>query len=155
MIKENLEKLEFLIPGVPKPKQSARFFGFKTAEGKVKIKSYQKTEVKDTEANIGYIVHSSLPENHIPWDCAIGVEVKFVFPIPSNFTKKKMLELEAGKIFYKTTKPDLTDNLMKGLMDALSGIVFKDDARIAKVFGTEKIFGEVPRTEIIFYKLLE
>ena len=49
----------------------------------------------------------------------------------------------------------LTDNLMKGLMDALSGIVFKDDARIAKVFGTEKIFGEVPRTEIIFYKLEE
>lgn len=146
--------LNFTILGVPKPKQSARFFGFNNGKGKVQIKSYQKQEVKDTEANIGYQVASQLPADHIPWDVAIGVEVKFVFPLPSNFSKKKLEELRAGKIFYKTTKPDLTDNLMKGLMDALSGIVFTDDARIAKVFGTEKIFGEVPRTEITF-KLLE
>jgi len=54
-------------------------------------------------------------------------------------------------VIYKTTKPDLVDNLMKGLFDAMKGVVFIDDALVCKT-ETEKIYGLVPCTIIDIYE---
>lgn len=123
-------KLEIL--GIPQPKQSARFRIQKTAR-KSFVRSYQKVEVIQNERNIAFDVKSQLPKGFIPFRTALGVKVTFVFPPLKGWSKKKLEQLEAGTKFYKTTKPDLTDNLMKGTMDAMNGIVFTDDAVIAKV----------------------
>jgi Holliday junction resolvase RusA-like endonuclease len=85
-------------------------------------------------------------------DEAIGVKVLFVFPPLKSWSKKKRLELESGAIIYKITKPDLTDNLMKGLFDAMNGISFTDDSRVCKV-ESEKIYGLIPRTEVELYTI--
>ena len=143
--------MKLVIKGIPQPKQSARF-SVKKIGNKVIAKSYQNAEVKQNERNIAYDVKSQLPKGFIPFNVAIGVKVLFVFPPLSSFSKKKISEIESGKIFYKETKPDLTDNLMKGTCDAMNGIVYVDDARICRV-ETEKIYGMVPRTEIEFYVL--
>jgi len=139
-------KLEIL--GIPQPKQSARFKIQKTSRGSF-VRSYQNDEVKQNERNIAFDVKSQLPKGFIPFKSALKVKITFVFPPLKNWTKKKLDALEAGEKFYKTTKPDLTDNLMKGTMDAMNGIIFTDDAIIAKV-ESEKIFGSVPRIEIEF-----
>ena len=69
-----------------------------------------------------------------------------------TFTKAQRKLIEDGGIVYKDTKPDITDNLMKGVADALEGIVYVNDSRICKV-ASQKIFGVKPRIEIKFYTL--
>lgn len=143
--------IELIIKGIPQPKQSARFRSFRMGEKNI-VQSYQTKEVKDNERNIKYDVKTQLPQGFIPFNVAIGVKVLFVFPPLSSWSKKKMMQLTQGDTIYKDTKPDLTDNLMKGTMDALNGIVFTDDARIASV-ESKKIYGLVPRIELVFFEL--
>ena len=139
--------VEFKILGIPTPKQSARFYA-KNFGGKTMIKSFQKKEVVEKERNIAFDVRSQLPEGFIPYDCPLSIEVLFVFPPLSSMNKATKLAIENGEIIYKPTKPDLQDNLMKGLSDAMNGIVFIDDSRICKV-KSQKIYGLIPRTEVI------
>lgn len=97
--------------------------------------------------SLAYDVKNKLPKGFKPFDVAISVKALFVFPPLKSFSKKKLKEIEEGKIFYKSTKPDLADNLMKGTMDALNGIAFIDDSLISKV-EREKIYGLIPRIEL-------
>ncbi len=138
--------MKFKILGIPQSKQSARFRSMKMGN-KTIVKSYQKKEVVENERNIAFDIKSQLPSDFVPFDGPVSVKVTYVFPPQSNWTKKKMAELQAGKVFYKTTKPDLTDNLNKGLFDAMNGIVFVDDSRIC-LNESRKIYGLVPRTEV-------
>lgn len=143
--------IKLIIKGIPQPKQSVRFRSFRMGDKNI-VQSYQKKEVIDNERNIKYDVKSQLPLDFVPFDKAIGVRGLFVFPPLSSWSKKKKQQLTDGEVIYKDTKPDLTDNLMKGTMDALNGLVFTDDSRICAV-ETKKIFGFVPRIELEFYLL--
>ena len=109
------------------------------------IRKYQpkaNTEYKDY---LKYMAMSQLKEKYL-------IEYAPVFPIgpvhvhtcvytfaylKSHSKKKRALD-----ILYKDTKPDLIDNLFKGLGDALSGVIWKDDAQIAKCSNLEKRFGD-------------
>lgn len=137
--------------GEPTSKQSARFRGFMKGK-KVIVQSYQKKEIKDMEKATKYKALSQLPADHELYDSAIGVKVLFVFTPLKSWTKAKEQQLKDGLKIYKDTKPDLTDNLMKGVFDALEKVVFTNDSRVAKV-ESEKIYGFEPRTEITFYEL--
>lgn len=130
----------FKILGVPKPKQSMKF----TKKGF----SYQPKEVKEQERNLKWDIKSQLPEGHTPYDGPLQLSVTFVFPPPAGWSKAKMGLLQQGVKFYKDTKPDLQDNLMKGVCDAMEGIVYTNDSRICKLTGSEKIYGMVPQTII-------
>lgn len=143
--------MKFKILGIPQPKQSARFriqkFGNKTF-----VKSYQKKEVVQNEMNLALDVKSQLSPDFVPFDCALKAKVLYVFPPLKGFSKAKLNALSAGTKIYKDTKPDLQDNLNKGLFDALEGIVYIKDSLICKV-ECEKIYGLVPRIEIEFEAL--
>lgn len=146
------KKIKVKILGIPKPKQSARFAIRKGENGSTFLQKYQTKEVVENERNIAFDVKSQLPDGFKPFSEAMKVKALFVFPPLKGFSKSKLSALAAGAILYKTTKPDLTDNLMKGTMDALNGIVFSDDAVIAEV-ESKKIYGLVPRIELEFEKL--
>lgn len=139
------------IKGIPQPKQSFRYRTVNTG-GKSFAQAYQTKEVKATAADVRTQVLEQLEEGFIPFDCPLSMRAKFVFPFTKSFSKKKLKEAAEGKIFYKDTKPDITDNLMKGLCDAMEGIVFINDSRICKV-NSEKIYGNVPRIEILLTEL--
>lgn len=143
--------LEFIILGIPQPKQSARFRVAKFG-GKSAVVSYQSKKVKDAERNIAYDIKSQLPDGFVPIDGPVHAEVTFFFPPLKGWSKKKVQEMEDGAVIYKDTKPDLTDNLMKGLFDAMQGIVFIDDSRVASVV-SKKLYSSTPRTEIVLYEL--
>ena len=145
-------QVSFEILGIPVPKQSARHriagFGNKRF-----VQSYQSKEVRDAERNIAYDVKSQLPEGFAPYTGPISAKVVFVFPPLKSWSKKKLQELTIPNArIYKDTKPDLTDNLMKGLFDAMEGIVFVNDSQVARV-ESMKIYGEIPRTEVIITEL--
>lgn len=50
------------------------------------------------------------------------------------------------KVIYHTKKPDL-DNLIKGIKDALKGIIYRDDSQIIHLIAS-KDYGSTPRVEI-------
>jgi len=136
------------ILGIPFPKQSFRFT-------KTGIK-YQPAKVKKAEESIKMQIIQQLPKDFEPFDKGVIIErLLFVFPPLKGFSKKKMKELEEGKKIYKTTRPDLTDNLLKGLMDAMEGIVFVNDSQICEIKNIKKIYGLKPRTEIILREVEE
>jgi len=132
--------MTFEILGIPKPKQSARFF---VMNGRVA--SHQSKKVKDNEADVRTQVMNQLEKDFVPFDCPLMVTVLFQFPPPKSFSKKKLKQIEDGEVIYKETKPDLTDNLMKGLFDALEGILFINDSRICKV-SSVKFYSFTPKT---------
>lgn len=144
-------KLHLKILGTPQPKQSARFrvqkFGNKTF-----VKSYQKEEVVNQERNFAFDAKSQLPENFQLFSGPVKLRALFVFPPLKSFSKSKLNILASGGIIYKDTKPDLQDNLCKGVCDALEGIVFNNDSQIVEV-SSRKIYGTVPCVELIFEEL--
>lgn len=68
--------------------------------------------------------------------CGVMLQVAFFFDRPKS-TKDGAA---------KTTKPDL-DKLVRGLLDALTGIAFEDDAQVLQCFST-KSYSSPARTEI-------
>lgn len=144
-----IQTLSLEILGIPKPKQSARFRIMKNKAGKQFISSYQKKDVVDNEANIGYTVIQQLPEGFIPFDCPIHMDVEFVFPTPKSMSKKLKYLISEGVRVYKDTKPDLPDNCSKGVVDSLAGIVFVNDSRIASMKAV-KYYGLIPKIIIKF-----
>ena len=144
--------IKLTILGIPQPKQSAKFRALKMGN-KTFVKSYQPKSVVDNERNIAYDIKTQLNPDFKPFNCPIGIKALFVFPPLKSWSKKQLALLESGATIYKPTKPDLTDNLMKGLCDAMTGIVYIDDALICSVGGTDKIYGFVPRIEIEIYTL--
>jgi len=66
-----------------------------------------------------------------------AVEVRVIF----NFKKAKTC-----KLVKCTKRPDL-DNLLKGVLDALNGVAFKDDSQVTRIV-SEKNFSETDNIEI-------
>ena len=139
------------ILGIPQPKQSARFRVQKFGN-KAFVKSYQKKEVIENERNFAFDAKSQLPEDFEVMTGPLKVRALFVFPPLKSFNKSKLNILASGGVIYKDTKPDLQDNLMKGCVDALEGIIFLNDSQICEV-SSRKIYGTVPRVEFVFEKL--
>lgn len=72
-------------------------------------------------------------------------KLAYVFSYPQSINAiQKQYQAIHGKL-HKNTKPDLADNLKKLLFDAMSGIVFYDDARIISEDGVEKYYDGEPR----------
>jgi Holliday junction resolvase RusA-like endonuclease len=80
----------------------------------------------------------------------------FVLPKPASRTRRK----DAGRKLYISVKPDL-DNLAKALLDALTGLAWRDDAQVADliltktyvVTGPDGVPIEQPRVDVIVTEL--
>lgn len=72
---------------------------------------------------------TQIPSGHKPWDCPV-----LVTKIIVRRTRPK-----SNKDPYPHKRPDL-DNLEKAFFDALSGMVYVDDARIVKKVEPQKIW---------------
>ena len=134
--------MKLTILGKPKQKQGFMF----TMTGH----RYKKKDVAEAEQNIRTQVINQIPKDFKLWDCPIEVKsILYVFPILTSFPKWKRDLIKSGTIIHKSTKPDLTDNLQKGLFDALEGIIYVNDSLICKIGSLDKIYGDKPRTEVI------
>jgi len=148
----NRQPVTLTILGTPMPKQGDRQRIAKGSGGQF-IQHYKTSKVRNMENDIKAQATRQLPKDFAPFDEPIGIKAKFVFPPLKSFPKYKLEKIEGGIRMYKDTKPDLTDNLMKGLCDALEGILYVNDSRICSV-ETEKVYGRVPRTEVEVFQLV-
>uniref|UniRef100_A0A6M3LAW8 Putative endodeoxyribonuclease n=1 Tax=viral metagenome TaxID=1070528 RepID=A0A6M3LAW8_9ZZZZ len=88
----------------------------------------------------------------IPLDCPIRVEIVARFSIPKSASKWWKEAALAG-VIRPTKKPDY-DNIEKGIGDALSGVIWRDDALV--VSGRcEKVYSETPGVRITITPLSE
>lgn len=130
--------LKLSFPTEPVPVQSARFYHV----GKF-IRSYQPEKIKSFKQLLKIYALEQLPDDFKLIDSPISIEVDFVFLPPQSLRKKDLKRIEDGEIVYKDKKPDITDNLMKGTVDALTKVVWTDDSRIVQV-KSRKRYGTAP-----------
>lgn len=138
------KSIDLIIPTDPRSKQSARF---SIQNGK--LHSHKDSKVVAKENEILYLLKDQIPKDwELFRDKPLKATCLFVFPPVEKLTNKKHTKLlESGEIFYKVTKPDLTDNLPKLIFDVLEGIVMDNDSRICSM-ESHKIYGLEPRYEI-------
>jgi Holliday junction resolvase RusA-like endonuclease len=78
----------------------------------------------------------------------LRVDIDAYFPYPKSMSKKNR-ELTR----YHINKPD-KDNLEKLVLDALNGVIYKDDSCVCSGL-TQKFYSETPRIEIRIRRLDE
>jgi len=81
---------------------------------------------------------------------AVNMNIIYAFRRPKSLSKKERNEIDGGKNIPKTTKPDI-DNLTKAILDALNGIVWKDDAQVAQI-NIQKIWSAKDQIEVEYGK---
>ena len=138
--------LKLYFGGEPKAVQSFRY----TKSGM----RYQPSAVTDWKTYIRLTAEQQLPPGFVLLNSPLLVHAVFTFSAPRSWSKKKLSMLARGGRFYKTTKPDLTDNLMKGLIDALSGIIWLQDQQICEV-RSSKLYGMQPGTRLEVFEIAD
>lgn len=76
----------------------------------------------------------------LPLEGPLRLTAVFQFPRPRSHYRGKSQELKAGAPLFKASKPDVS-KLVRAVEDALTGIVYCDDARIA-IIETQKVYAD-------------
>jgi Holliday junction resolvase RusA-like endonuclease len=144
------EGLKIVVYGKPIGQARPRFFTRKGKNGKTFAGAFNPQESEAVK--FGMSVRSQLPAGFVPMDGPIAISARFVVPIPASATKKKRAAMADGTEL-PAKRPDL-DNYLKFLKDSLSKVVWSDDSQVCRFYEPcEKVYGEIPRTEIEVFKL--
>jgi Holliday junction resolvase RusA-like endonuclease len=128
----------------PEPQGSAKGFAFQRNNGKLgvsitsdnsKLKPYRHAVAQVASIAVRDI-GESLPM--APKHEAVMLELDFYFQKPDSVSKKR---------FFPVVKPDI-DKLARSTFDALTGILFADDAQVVEV-KVRKYYGTPERVEVI------
>lgn len=93
---------------------------------------------------------SDVHQRAVPFTCPVQVNLLVGVQIPASWPKKKQAQAMAGEIF-PTSKPDL-DNSIKSVFDAMSGVVYKDDAQVVTTV-TKKRYREAPGLWVTVFQI--
>ena len=89
-----------------------------------------------------------LPKTFRPYDCPVALTVNFSFALPPSCAHGRRLIQERGVEFWKETRPVLTDQLLKDLGRALTGIVWTRKTRVCRI-AAAKTYGAKPGITVI------
>ena len=125
-------------------------FGEPVAQGRPKfarhgnfVQTYDPKKSVDYKSRVLAAALEVRPEK--PLDMPLSVTIKAYRSIPKSMSKKKADQAMIGEI-RPTTKPDI-DNIVKGVKDALKGVIWRDDSLVVNLVAC-KWYGETPRVEI-------
>ena len=141
-------KLSFTVHGSPIAQPRPKAQGVMSRAGRVYAHVYEPgkadSPARQWKSDIKYMAIRAR-EGPALWQGAVELAVTFFLPRPAKYCRKK----DPVGALPCLTKPDL-DNLIKGVKDALSGIIYKDDKQIWRE-RVEKFYHEIgsgPRAEI-------
>jgi Holliday junction resolvase RusA-like endonuclease len=143
--------ITLIFDGVPQAVQSMRVAN----RGKFIIK-YQPKKQIDWKESLRVQARMQLPEDFkMICDAPVIIhQLDFIFPIVSTLSSKLVKRINNGEMVYKISRPDVSDNLNKGILDALTGIVWKDDALIVDCH-PRKYYGLEPKTILVFEQITQ
>lgn len=135
-----MREVKLYINSAPIPQKRHRHNGNKTYDPLAGVKKAYK--------NVIQVQMNQFLEHSEHMLCGpIHVTINFFMPLPNSKSSRKT------KGLYHIQKPDI-DNLLKFILDTMSGVVYADDAYIFKIEST-KFYSTQPRTEIILREVLQ
>lgn len=130
--------IEFTIYGEPVAQGRPRF---STAGGFAK--AYDPPDSREYKKYVKLLASQNRP--HTPIDGPVSLKLVIYRPLLKSMSKKKKAEAVAGT-FRPIKKPDV-DNVAKGIMDAMTGIIWQDDKQVVSL-QVSKYYSEQPRVEV-------
>jgi Holliday junction resolvase RusA-like endonuclease len=131
-------------------------YGEPTAQGRPRFttvaghaKAYDPAKSRDYKQLVRLAAVEVKPEK--PLECALSLVVSVYRSMP-KMSKKKREQAIAGDL-RPTTRPDL-DNIIKGIKDALKGIIWRDDSQVVNILA-DKWYGESPRVEVTIEEIVQ
>lgn len=123
-----MPKFSFTVHGVPQPKGSTKSFAFKRKDGTLGTKTTSDNDnLRPWADTVGWVARET---GIRPTKEPVCVEINFWLPRPKGHFGKKGLRPSAP--LEHTTKPDL-DKLIRGALDALTHLVWKDDSQVVSI----------------------
>lgn len=140
----------------------ARIFGLPVAQGRPRafkmpsgqIRVYDPATARDWKRTVQAQVITQRPP--MPVEGPLKMALDFILPRPQSLPKREQ---------FPTRRPDLS-NMLKAIEDALTGIVYRDDAQIvrleiAKDYGPapgvliriERVYASAPQPELVTSQL--
>ena len=116
-----IPKLELFVPGRPAPQGSKRHVGNGVMLESSKAVAAWRTTIA---------WHAAQAYREPPLDGALCVHLEFVMPRPKSLPKSKPTPAH-------TKKPDI-DKLARAVMDALTGVVWRDDSQVTDMHPTKR-----------------
>lgn len=123
--REEYQTISLVLMGEPMSKQSVRA----TKSGHF----FQPKKYVDREKDYRKQIERQLPAGFTPFQEEVHIlKMHIVYSPLKAFQKQKgvMEKIRNGEMVKKLTKPDLPDNCKKLVLDAMSGLVYKDDSII-------------------------
>ena len=141
--------IEFFVPGTPRPAGSKRGFPVKGRDGRVHVAMTDSSGAKGKSWRVACVAAVTEVWHDDPISEPIRLEVEFVMPRPGTHFGKRKGEpyLKPDAPTRHTAKPDAT-KLLRALEDALTGVVWKDDAQVVEQF-VSKRYGPRPGANVI------
>jgi Holliday junction resolvase RusA-like endonuclease len=142
------EPITFFVPGIAKPAGSKRGFALKKGgvfTGRVVITDDCKKS-RDWKTDVQRAAAEAY--NGEPLTGALHLTLRFIVPRPKGHygSGKNAANVKTGAPAHPTTKPDAT-KLVRGVEDALTAILWRDDALIVTQHVTKR-YGDRPGVEI-------
>lgn len=123
-------KLTFFVPGIPAPGGSKRFVGHSKKTGRAILIDAAGERNKNWRSIVGLVGAAEMREKAVlSFTGPLRVRFDFILPRRKSDLNSKG-EVKASAPFYHTTKPDAL-KLARSTEDALTGIVWADDAQTA------------------------
>lgn len=129
--------IQFTIPGKIEPQARPRF------DSRNK-RAYTTTKSSQFKRWVQAHAERHKPREPITEPLRLEVTV-YMVPPKKYHTKPKQALIASGQLL-PTTKPDL-DNLVKGIKDGITGIIWHDDAQIVELV-VRKFYDMQPRAEV-------
>ena len=132
--------MEIVIYGEPVPQGRPKFASF---GGHVHAYDPQKSKNYKQLVRFWVTQHLKKMDGWKPQENALCVVLTFYMGIPTSWTKKRKLEASQGQI-RPIKKPD-TDNLIKSVTDACTGLLWVDDAIITDLSARKRYTADLAR----------
>lgn len=117
--------ITFIVPGVPVGKGRPRF-----ARQGAFVRAFTPEKTASYE-NLVKLAAAGAMAGRVPMDGAADVSIALYVTPPASWSQKKQRAALAGEVM-PTSKPDM-DNVVKGIFDAMNGIVWQDDKQVVSL----------------------
>jgi crossover junction endodeoxyribonuclease RusA len=128
-----LREVAFTVYGLAQPKGSTKSFAFKRPDGSLGTRTTSdNAKLQDWAALVRQVAQRHAGGGvFFARETAVYVVLAFVLPRPPSIPRRQR---------HPVRKPDL-DKLVRGVLDALSAVIFHDDAQVIELRVTKRYAG--------------
>ena len=109
------------------------------------VSTYTPTKTRDYEDLIREAAIKAMGISE-PLETPVAAYFYITMPIPASYSKKRK-EACLSNEERPMKKPD-TDNIVKAFLDAMNGVIYKDDSQVCSLHAT-KVYGTVGMVEVL------